>query len=52
MLTQIVQEWRMSVEESSKCRLYKNIKTEFKLEPYCEAQYGNILLNLDVVIIS
>ena len=31
---QFAQEWRMSVEESSKCRLYKNIKTELKLEPY------------------
>ena len=31
---QFVQNWHAMMEESSKCALYSNIKTVFKLEPY------------------
>ena len=31
---QFVQNWHATMEESSKCALYKNIKTAFELEPY------------------
>ena len=34
MQAQFVQEWNSEMDLSRKCTLYKNVKTEFKLEPY------------------
>jgi len=32
--SQFIQQWHTQMEESSKCSLYRNIKTEFRLESY------------------